>query len=350
MGFCSNCGSYMADKDYGKCYVCTAAHVSDDVPCQRCGMYLPRHELQMWNARYYCQYCIMDIRDEEKAFERRVRREEQLERPERQDRYDKEPMQHYPTGEQCQRCGKAVEMLYDFGGRRLCRSCLEDEGGKPPTSPSSLGAMVGVMRDLGESGVKVVEKARTIGEKIREAREKSEGMGTSGERKHERTIAGRAREMLGFGAGKGEKGGAGEGKPEGEAGKGGAGKSFDIKTRSFIKREHGREVREVAHGAEGGIEFDPKTRRFVERAREEKEERKETGPQTDSQPISQEEKGQEKPSREQTRDDAHEGRVRLQSHEQFAHRKMHHDETRVVGGLSRFRLLGKKLGKEKKEK
>ena len=68
MGNCTRCGRLMDGE--GMCDNCTSlsAHpigTPEEVPCQRCGMYLPPHELRMWNSRLYCAYCIMDIQDED---------------------------------------------------------------------------------------------------------------------------------------------------------------------------------------------------------------------------------------------------------------------------------------------
>jgi len=74
MASCIKCGGPLGEFDAGGDMVCQnceargsgGAGGTPDVPCQRCGMYLPSHELRMWNSRLYCAYCIMDIQDEEK--------------------------------------------------------------------------------------------------------------------------------------------------------------------------------------------------------------------------------------------------------------------------------------------
>ncbi len=71
MGYCDKCGGYKDGEGCGHCYTCSAAidtssHAGLDTACQRCGMYLPSHELQMWNSRLFCPYCIMDLQDEER--------------------------------------------------------------------------------------------------------------------------------------------------------------------------------------------------------------------------------------------------------------------------------------------
>jgi len=72
-------------------------------------MYLPSHELRMWNSRLYCSYCIMDIQDEEKRGKAREARA--------------------VSGEErkllrvCERCGREAETLYSVQGRKLCANC-----------------------------------------------------------------------------------------------------------------------------------------------------------------------------------------------------------------------------------
>lgn len=70
MAYCGKCGGYTDGEGARHCYTCSAAHDASGpeigTQCQRCGMYLPSHELQMWNSRLFCPYCIMDLQDEER--------------------------------------------------------------------------------------------------------------------------------------------------------------------------------------------------------------------------------------------------------------------------------------------
>ena len=74
MPTCLKCGTFTESLS-GICATCESSsrHIGtpDEVPCQRFGMYLPPHELRMWNSRLYCAYCIMDIQDEENLMHRR---------------------------------------------------------------------------------------------------------------------------------------------------------------------------------------------------------------------------------------------------------------------------------------
>lgn len=252
MGFCSTCGAYMAEGEYGKCASCAASsqmHTTDDVPCQRCGMYLPRHELQMWNSRLYCNYCIMDLRDEERRLERSAVREERVP-PQPAPPREREPLSPYGYGGQCDRCGRQTDTLYEYGGRRLCSTCLAEEGGKPPSSGSqTLGMMVSALREFGEKSSRAVEKARAIGEKMHSRREREIGI------------------------------------PEPPSPKG---KTFDIRTRKFVPARDAATQKETPN---------------------------------EKKPESEPEK-------------------------HFAPKKLPHDETGIVGAISRWRI--RKRGKEKK--
>jgi len=117
MASCIKCGGSLGEFDAGGDMICQnceargsgGAGGTPDVPCQRCGMYLPSHELRMWNSRLYCSYCIMDIQDEEKRGKAREARA--------------------VSGEErkllrvCERCGREAETLYSVQGRKLCANC-----------------------------------------------------------------------------------------------------------------------------------------------------------------------------------------------------------------------------------
>jgi hypothetical protein len=88
-------------------------------------MYLPSHELQMWNSRLYCAYCIMEVKDEEKMAKAHSSPTQEREGMPQESRMG--------TGN-CDRCGRQSEFLYSAGGRRLCQHCYSDgadESSKP---------------------------------------------------------------------------------------------------------------------------------------------------------------------------------------------------------------------------
>lgn len=85
--------------------------------CNKCGMYLPSLELQMYNGQWYCPYCVMDLRDANKP------------------KYDKKENYAVETikYESCERCGRQLkDYLYVYKGRKLCHPCVEEEKDKDP--------------------------------------------------------------------------------------------------------------------------------------------------------------------------------------------------------------------------
>lgn len=137
MANCIRCGGPLGDFDAGGdmiCQNCESARFSQgssiggagNAPCQRCGMYLPRHELRMHNSRLYCAYCIMDIQDEEKYGRERGR--------------GSAGSESGRTGGSCERCGRETDILYSVQGRRLCSACYAEgsAGGAAPGAPPML--------------------------------------------------------------------------------------------------------------------------------------------------------------------------------------------------------------------
>ena len=165
MPYCTRCGT-LTDSGSGLCSSCSLASVHgtgtpDDVPCQRCGMYLPPHELRMWNSRLYCSYCIMDIQDDEQ----RGKREKKPEAEGAGSGGGKGPSgQGVPKDSRnvlgtCERCGRQAEVLYIRFGQRLCSQCNSQTGGEAGTGRASLFGQI-VVRVKKALGIfpKVVEK------------------------------------------------------------------------------------------------------------------------------------------------------------------------------------------------
>jgi len=91
--------------------------------CQRCGMYLPALELQMYNGQWYCPYCIMDMRE----------KDAKLYKPKKPHITERTIREH------CSRCGKSItDVVYYYKGKKLCKSCLDNEKGDGPMPPSVL--------------------------------------------------------------------------------------------------------------------------------------------------------------------------------------------------------------------
>lgn len=210
MSNCVRCGRTMDGIDVGGdgiCSDCEAAgsggHGSGtptDVPCQRCGMYLPSHELQMWNSRLYCSYCIMDIKDEEKHAKGQERppeggappssggilgglfgaRDQDSSQQPPPGKGGGEPLQQYPgkTLGRCERCGRESDVLYAAQGLSVCPSCYFS-GGATGASPSFFAQIVSTFkRTVGiREKPKIIEQApqmvfdlrtRTMVEKAKE--------------------------------------------------------------------------------------------------------------------------------------------------------------------------------------
>ncbi|MCX6769442.1 MAG: hypothetical protein NT051_02050 [Candidatus Micrarchaeota archaeon] len=142
---CVRCGAQLGEYESGAtvCQTCeshaSAVGSGSDVPCQRCGMYLPSHELQMWNSRLYCAYCIMDVRDEER-YGKEKRKSESAPRPSSQEGRTKSGI--------CQRCGRDASVLYTSQGILLCANCNFSDGapGAGGGSPSRFGQIVSFVK------------------------------------------------------------------------------------------------------------------------------------------------------------------------------------------------------------
>ncbi|MBI2079875.1 hypothetical protein HYT84_03850 [Candidatus Micrarchaeota archaeon] len=131
---CSRCGSdghveYGSD---GQAYCSSCTFYGMNKQCWKCRMYLPWTELQMWNGQLYCQYCLMDIRDEEN----RIREPKEAKRAEISYVSEAEPIYRE---ERCDRCGRSLTVVYYLRHRKLCENCLdrekkewEDKGTIPP--------------------------------------------------------------------------------------------------------------------------------------------------------------------------------------------------------------------------
>lgn len=160
---CLRCGSE-TDSVSGVCNICEASSghgigTPTDVPCQRCGMYLPPHELKMWNSRLYCSYCIMDIQDDERRASHAAR---------------KKPDSDYGAGAgeslpqeggdvpgTCEKCLKQFQTLYSLNGRRLCARCYNEEGGASGSPSSFIAQLVIVIKGAVGLSPKIVPKEST---------------------------------------------------------------------------------------------------------------------------------------------------------------------------------------------
>lgn len=147
MGSCMRCGATLADYDAGHdglCMNCASASSGygsgTDVPCQRCGMYLPPTELKMWNSRLFCNYCIMDIQDEERMMHPERRTPEKV--------HGTIPQQASCGAGTCERCGRQADTLYLLSGKKLCPACYFAASGGAPAEgrPSMFGQIIRVAK------------------------------------------------------------------------------------------------------------------------------------------------------------------------------------------------------------
>lgn len=133
MGTCSRCGrkghiEYGYD---GLPYCSSCIFYGRNRPCWRCRMYLPISELQQYEGQWLCPYCLREERDKDL-------RQARAASMERKKRYTSAIVK----SETCERCGRTLSTVYVWNGRKLCKSCLDEEkkkwdivSGKPSSSP-----------------------------------------------------------------------------------------------------------------------------------------------------------------------------------------------------------------------
>ncbi len=163
MANCSSCGRHVEEYElhYADgvpvCISCEsepASGAGSDVPCQRCGVYVPPHELKMFRSRLYCNYCIMDMEDEARAEEKRMKK--RIDGESGQEEESKKPAQDgaprdFPLGGSCEFCGASIEVLYSFQGKKICKICLEKSGGEPQTGTAGFfGSAIRIVQKLAE--------------------------------------------------------------------------------------------------------------------------------------------------------------------------------------------------------
>ncbi|MBU1681914.1 hypothetical protein KKE38_03775 [Candidatus Micrarchaeota archaeon] len=96
LSYCSSCVFYGLNKQ-----------------CWKCGMYLPASELQQYRGQWICPICIQDLRAKDRKETEYV--------------HTKPKLQRITYSETCERCGKNLDTVYIWNGRRLCKSCLGAE-------------------------------------------------------------------------------------------------------------------------------------------------------------------------------------------------------------------------------
>ncbi len=125
MGNCSICGAETSETDLiftsgrALCRNCESSGAySTDAPCSRCGVYIPRTEMQMYKSRLFCSYCIMDIKHDEKEHENQGAKDGA----------------HGAgagvagieiTEKKCDICGRQTDIMYYFSAIKVCPVCKE---------------------------------------------------------------------------------------------------------------------------------------------------------------------------------------------------------------------------------
>ena len=127
---CSRCGSEEAH-DYGSdglVYCSACSFYGMNKPCWKCLMYLPAVELQTYRGQWTCQYCIMDLRDAERAAEAKhtARAGSEASTP---SHHESESSRYGPESEfeHCDRCKRKLTIVYIFNNRKLCENCVDKE-------------------------------------------------------------------------------------------------------------------------------------------------------------------------------------------------------------------------------
>jgi len=139
MASCSICGRELHDGEVeyssrgATCHTCAASIKTDEeAACQRCGMYLPKHELQMFKSRMFCNYCIMDLRDEERMHEAAARGEGAPGTA-----HEARVAKAYPKKKgYCNRCSAEAGELYTVNGMLLCERCRDQVHPGPDYGPN----------------------------------------------------------------------------------------------------------------------------------------------------------------------------------------------------------------------
>ncbi|MFH0885025.1 MAG: hypothetical protein V1861_04905 [Candidatus Micrarchaeota archaeon] len=132
-GVCSRCGT-SGEMEYGSdglTYCSSCAFYGLNKQCYRCRMYLPAAELQQYRGQWMCPYCVQDMRDADRKAEEPAADK------------GKPHLDVVSYLEQCERCGRDLESrVYIWNGKRLCKSCVNDEqekwglmGGGPMAAP-----------------------------------------------------------------------------------------------------------------------------------------------------------------------------------------------------------------------
>lgn len=131
-------------------------------------MYLPSAELQTYRGQLTCQYCIMDLKDQERRME---------ERAGSASKGAERDMSEGREEERCERCGRGLSIVYFYNGKRLCSTCIDEErkewGTKGGERPPMVAVRIQQEKGILSSIVSAVENR--IGEAIHDHLSKKPG-------------------------------------------------------------------------------------------------------------------------------------------------------------------------------
>ena len=127
---CEKCFSSPATRMVNGRHLCdSCAFQEENAQCYRCQMYLPKAELVMWRGQLYCQYCLMDLRDEEARQSQAAKHSSYKPQEYKAPSYSKKSYaKDYIKNEYCERCGNTLYTVYVVNGRKLCKRCAEEVG------------------------------------------------------------------------------------------------------------------------------------------------------------------------------------------------------------------------------
>ena len=125
---CQKCGAREATRIVNGMHVCdSCAFFLENAQCYRCQMWLPRSELVMYKGQLYCQYCLQDIREEEIMKQKRLEEEQHHHEEYKAPSYYSKKPEYKAKREFCERCGRELYTVYIVNGKKLCKTCADEE-------------------------------------------------------------------------------------------------------------------------------------------------------------------------------------------------------------------------------
>ncbi len=111
--------------------------------CWRCGMYLPREEMQQWKGMWYCPYCLAEIIEEEERLQKMVDKKQTEKKTPKPPHIDEEkapdirgpdnapastPLIVKKRREDdqftCDKCGHVMDKIFILSDHKFCERCF----------------------------------------------------------------------------------------------------------------------------------------------------------------------------------------------------------------------------------